>query len=308
MPTTTDRTEKGAVEPWRALHRAADSRIRRFAVPFVQSVAVLRAKVALDTLEDSATRGEISQELADAIDGLVVAKAADPQQSAQPVYAELLHAGAEVAGRQLGVTLRFDVTSPQVLRAAQTMTADLIRGVSQETKEAVRRIIFEGIRDGIPPRETAKLLRQTLGLTTRQSLAVLNLRKGLLSGGSDLVFADRQAARYSARLLKDRAENVSRTETMRAANAGQDLLWSDLRDQGLIPMDAKRRWMTTPDDRLCPRCAPLNGREVELGNLFRETERGVLPSKRVPAAGSNVLYPPLHPRCRCTTTLVDDLT
>lgn len=295
-------------ETWRGLHRVADAHIADFAVTFQLSVEALRRRISLAQLEKVAESGILTGELADAIDGVEVAKAADPSDLAQPVYAELLHAGATVGAQQLNVALRFDVTSPQVLRAAREMTAGLIRGVSQETKEAVRRVIFEGIRDGVPPRDTAKLLRQTLGLTTRQSLAVLNLRKGLLSGGSDLAFADRQAARFSARLLKDRALNVARTETMRAANRGQDLAWSDMRDAGILPPDVRRRWLTTPDDRLCPRCAPLNGKIVELGQLFRETERGVLPSQRVPVAGVVVERPPLHPKCRCVLTLVDHLT
>lgn len=303
-------------EPWRVVHRAADRHVPRFVGPFVASVEVLRARVSWILLEESVNRGEMLRPLVEQIDGLKIAKAADPADLATKVYSQVILATVtDLAGYvesrwgAPGATVvgRFDVVSPFVLRAAEELTANLIREVSAETKMAVRRIIFQSVRDGVAPRDAAKLIRQTLGLTTRQALAVDRLRAGLIDGGLDAAKADARAARYADRLLRDRAENVARTETMRAANRGQLELWRAMQNQGVLPMNAAHRWLTTPDDRLCARCAPLNGRMVELGYLFRETERGVLPSQRVPVAGANVVTPPLHPRCRCTTVLVDDL-
>lgn len=311
---TTTRTDA----PWRAVHRAADSHIARFVDPILQSTASLKRKVALATIEVAVVQGGLTRELADAIDRVRVAKiAAEPHELATKVYSQIMVAAVQGQAAYIEglygppaatIVGRFDIVSPQVLRAAETLTATLIREVSAETKMAVRRIIFNSVRDGIAPRDAAKLIRQILGLTTRQALAVDNLRKGVLERTGDVLLAERQGGRYAEKLLRVRAENIARTETMRAATTGQDLLWSQLRDGGVIPSDARRRWLTTPDDRLCPRCAPMNGREVQLGFVFRETERGVLPSKRVPVAGASVLRPPLHPRCRCVLTLVDDLT
>lgn len=305
------------MEPWRAVHAAADANVARFREPFVASVEALRRRVSLDVLEESVRAGTPTRELIAAIDRLKVAKiAADPADLAQKVYAETIvqavtgqaayvesvwgSAGAQIVGR-------FNIVSPFVLRAAQELTANLIREVNTETKMAVRRIIFNATRDGVPPREAAKQIRDILGLTTRQALAVNRLEQGLLDQGTDPRFARAQGRRYSEQLLKSRAENIARTETMRAATTGQDLLWSEMRDAGVLPPDVTRRWLVTPDDRLCPRCAPLNGKTAQLGYLFRETEQGVLPSQRVPVAGTTTLRPPLHPRCRCVLTLVDDL-
>lgn len=301
MPTTKTRPEA-----WQAVHRIADAHVRRFTGPFIASIEQLRARLPLDLVEESVVNGTMSRALADAIDNIVVAKQADPSEQASRVYAEILVSSADNAGVAFGYS--FNITNPQVLRAAQTLTADLIRGVSQETKMAVRRIIFDSIRDGVAPRDAAKLIRRVVGLTTRQSAAVINLRKGLLSGGADLDFAERQAERYSKRLLKDRALTIARTETLKAANRGQQLAWTEARDKGIIPPDFGQRWVVTPDDRLCPRCAPMNGKVVQLGYLFRETQRGVLPSQREPVAGATVSSPPLHPRCRCVLVFADDLT
>ena len=303
-------------EPYQIVQRAADRHIARFVDPFVASVESLRRRVTLDMAEAAVIKGELTWELAQAIDGLVVAKAAEPADLAAKVYSQIMVAsvtdmadyveakwgtpGAQLVGR-------FNVTSPQVLRAAQELTANLIRGVGLETKMAVRRIIFNSIRDGVAPRDAAKLIKQTLGLSTRQALAVDRLRAGLVGDGVSVSRVDRQVKTYSERLLKDRALNVARTETMLAANRGQQLLWSEAQNAGIVGQDFRQRWLVTPDDRLCSRCAPMSGKSVQLGYLFRETERGVLPSKRTPVAGASVQSPPLHPRCRCTLVAVDDL-
>lgn len=299
---------------WRTLHRTADRYIPRFTGPFVASIAALQRRVTLAALEECVERGELTRQVAERIDGVRLAKAAEPATQTARVYAELM-AGTVVDMADyvesrwgepgLAVALRFDVTSPQVLRAANELTANLIRGVGEETKMAVRRLIFQAVRDGVAPRDAARLIRQVLGLTERQALAVDRLRAGLIESGRDVATVDGQVDRYARKLLSDRALTVARTETMLAANRGQQLLWQDMQNAGILPMDFGQRWLVTPDDRLCSRCAPMGGKVVELGYLFRETERGVLPSERVPVAGATVLSPPLHPRCRCT--LVADI-
>lgn len=311
-------TTKTASEPWRAVHRAADAHLTRFTGPFVASVNALRRRVTINQLEESVTRGTLTWELADAIDAVRVAKiAADPADLATKVYTQVIvdavqgqAAYVESVWGAAGATIvgRFNVVSPFVLRAAETLTADLIREVGAETKAAVRRIIFNAVRDGVPPRQAASQIRRIVGLTTRQALAVDNLRKGVLESTGDVLLAERRGGAYAERLLRDRAENIARTETMRAATAGQDLVWGEMSNAGVIPADATRRWLVTPDDRLCARCAPMSGKTAQLGYLFRETERGVLPSQRVPVAGTTTLRPPLHPRCRCVLVLVDDLS
>lgn len=308
---------KTQAESWRGIHRAADRHIPRFTGPFVASVAALRRRVGLAVLEESVRAGTPTRELVAAIDAVKVAKiAADPADLAAKVYAQILvdsaHSQAgyveSVFGTQgSAIVGRFNVVSPFVLRAAETLTGDMIRGVGDETKDAVRRVIFHAVRDGVPPREAAVQIRNILGLTTRQALAVNRLQAGLLEQGADERFAQARARRYSETLLRERALTVARTETMLAANRGQQLLWGEMANAGVVPMDFGQRWLVTPDDRLCSRCAPMQGKTVQLGYLFRETENGVLPSKRTPVAGATVQSPPLHPRCRCTLVFDDDL-
>ncbi len=50
----------------------------------------------------------------------------------------------------------------------------------------------------------------------------------------------------------------------------------------------------------CELCAPMDGLTVGLDEDFESTEKGVLPSARVPYEGMTTESPALHPSCRCT--------
>jgi len=101
--------------------------------------------------------------------------------------------------------------------------------------------------------------------------------------------------RYQQRLLNWRADTIARTESMMASNQGQQALWGQARDSGLLSAQyTRRKWLNTGDSRLCQLCAPvpaMNPEGVELDKPFR-TPKG------------EVLSPPLHPSCRCTTRLI----
>jgi len=140
-----------------------------------------------------------------------------------------------------------------------------------------------------------------LGLTSRQADAAFNLRSLIQSkpgrrlkagkvpirvskGGASVAFTERRVEQYSRRLLNQRALMIARTETMTAANEGQRQLWAQAQRQGLLAEDRLKEWIVTPDDRLCPICAPLQGETAPVGEPF-------------PTTGKQA--PPAHVMCRC---------
>ena len=186
----------------------------------------------------------------------------------------------------LGLSL--NQTNPRALRWAQDRAAELIVDVSEETRQSVRVIIERMFREGIPPDDAAKLIRDVVGLTEKQARAVERYynRLGPRDDRDGLVedFADR--------LLQSRAETIARTESMMASNRGQQELWQQAQENGFLEADRTRRaWLITDDPRLCPLCEPLRGALVGLDEDF-STDIGMLRT------------PPLHPRCRCTVALV----
>ncbi len=74
---------------------------------------------------------------------------------------------------------------------------------------------------------------------------------------------------------------IARTEAIRASNAGQEEAY---KQSGVV---VAKEWLVAHDDRLCDRCAPMNGKILPLDDTFAEDDY------------EDIQYPPLHPNCRC---------
>ena len=188
----------------------------------------------------------------------------------------------------------FNRTDPVSAAWARAQAAKLVVEVASETKEAIRQIIAVGFEQGFAPRQAARQIRELVGLTRGQSRAVGNLRTRLAAGGKlSSVQIDARAARYADKLHRYRALNIARTETIRSASRGQEQLWDQAKESGLLGADAKRKWIVTRDDRLCPFCEAMQGQVVGLGEQFVSDDLGAVDG------------PPLHASCRCAEGIVD---
>jgi SPP1 gp7 family putative phage head morphogenesis protein len=76
--------------------------------------------------------------------------------------------------------------------------------------------------------------------------------------------------------VRRRAELIASTEVTRAYAEGNRQAY---RASGVVDMV---EWRTSEDERVCPICGPLAGKEAPLGGTF-----------------DGGLFPPAHPRCRC---------
>jgi SPP1 gp7 family putative phage head morphogenesis protein len=85
-----------------------------------------------------------------------------------------------------------------------------------------------------------------------------------------------KAERASNRAAFARTEMIARTELLRAANNGALAVYE--RNQDVLK---GWEWKTALDERVCPQCAPLDGKQFVFG--------------------SRQMTPPIHPRCRCTS-------
>jgi hypothetical protein len=85
----------------------------------------------------------------------------------------------------------------------------------------------------------------------------------------------------------DRADLITKTEAMRAANGGQREAWNQAVDKGLLTGEERRTWIAT-ELGACEECEAMDGKTASLGGLYVGGIDG----------------PPLHPRCRCTEGLI----
>ena len=181
---------------------------------------------------------------------------------------------------------RFDGLNPEAQRAAERQAAAMVTAISEETRAAIRALIARSIREGVPPYDSARMIQSMIGLTDRQAQAAANYREELINQGLEMGRVNTLLDRYVEKKIRDRAESIARTEVMSALTEGSLESWRQAREEGLLGKDAKKEWIVTPDDRLCPNCAPMDGVQVPLDAKFH-TPLG------------DVDGPTLHPQCRC---------
>ena len=191
-----------------------------------------------------------------------------------------------------GLEMRFDITNPRAVQAARTLGAELVTNVSNTTRTTIRNIIADVIEGNQTLAEARKVIAQRAGLLPQHAEAVKRYRDNLVASGTKVPQANKMTDKYARRLLKYRAEMIARTEVSRAMSLGQTETWNQARDNDLIPPDTLRVWITTPDERLCSICGPMDGETATLDGVW-ETMNGP------------VSYPSaVHPQCRCSSGLV----
>ncbi len=177
--------------------------------------------------------------------------------------------------------------------AAQSAVDKYIREytwrIATQTRAAVNIAVERAIREGIPPREAAKLIKQFIGLDTKRTGAALAFRDKLVADGRSFGMVNRMTERYSEKLLRSRARTIARTETMAAMNAGSVASYKQARDEGFLGQDSGKEWIITPDEQLCEICAPMEGEVVPIDDDF----------------SNGFAHPPAHPNCRCATGPAD---
>lgn len=190
----------------------------------------------------------------------------------------------------------FEMTDPRALAWAATRSGQLVVGVSDEVRSEIRRVVSNSFASGVTADDTARLLRQQIGLTPR-SAATLERQYAqnvdrFVAQGMKIADAEAKASamadKYRERSIRSRAETIARTEISTASNQGRVLSWFQASERGLIDLDkSEKEWIAEIADA-CDVCGPLDGEKVGVNETFSD--------------GSDM--PPAHPRCRCAVVLV----
>lgn len=94
--------------------------------------------------------------------------------------------------------------------------------------------------------------------------------------------------------LLTRAQLVGDSESYTAHETMKALGWRTLLLDGMLPRTARRVWLTSVGEKVCPTCGPLNRKQAPLDEPFRVN-------------GLELWSPQAHPHCRCRLVLVDAL-
>lgn len=290
----TEVAERRLREEFVELHEIADRARPRFRRAFLGAISQIRDSVTLRDLREDLEAGRFAA----AIRGL---QQASGRQLNLAGFKQELTRIVEAAGtrateflpQQVRVQIRFDLVNPFSVQFINEQSARLVREIDATTRQGLSEAVRIAFEEGVPPRELAREIRQRVGLTARQQRAVANFRRQQVAAGVRGSRLRNRVDRFTQRQLRLRAENIARTETINAANAGQEALWQQARDEGLLEAGTRKVWITTPDDRTCPICRPiprLNEGGIPLDGQFRTP---VGPRSR----------PTAHPRCRCAMRL-----
>jgi Phage Mu protein F like protein. len=264
---------------WTALHRVADDLEPSMRMAFLRAVRMVQARLDLVNVIDALQRGQIDQS------ALWQALESELDSAMRSPMREALLGGADVASRKLP-GMRFDLTNPAAVQAVDTEVANLVRDITEQSRQAIRDLVRQSVQGNFDVRQLAQQVKGSIGLTPQYAVATERYRQSLVDNGLSEGRALTRAQAYADRLLRHRAVTIARTEVIRATNAGQQTVWRDAQQEGLLGFDAQRTWIVTPDDRLCELCAPMDGQTVGLNEPFQSDE-------------GPVDYPPLHPNCRC---------
>lgn len=271
------------------LSAAMEPRIRR---SFLQAVQQTRSAIRFDRLAQAVLAGDLTVAQAQAdIASQAFGRAWTPE--IKRLLAEGFRLGAQAAMRPLvaagGLAMRFDLVNQAAATWAGLYSAELVREVGDVTRDAIKYFVRRAIEQGVPPQRLAPALPSYVGLTSKQIDMVSAFQQRLIAQGMPPEQTGDRTEQFANALLKRRGETIARTEIMRASNEGQQALWNQAVENGMLdPDETRKRWLTAHDDRLCPECEALDGRTVPLDAEF-------LPG---------LLHPPHHPNCRCTTVLV----
>lgn len=234
------------------------------------------------------------------------------------LVAEILPAGAVVS------PVVVSLTDPRAAAYVQRYVADRVVEISTETVEAVRQAVLFGVNTGRPPAAVARDFKSTIGLNTKQELAVRNFRTaletdparamgyelrdkrydGLLEADKPLTSkqVDDMVTRYRAGQLRYRTEAIARTESMTAISVGQEEAIRQGVNSGAIQTvnkdgrELRGDWIATHDGRT--RHAHLaipgmNPKGVPVGVAFK-TPLGPMMMPRDPeGTAANTI------QCRC---------
>lgn len=210
-----------------------------------------------------------------------------------------VHAGRETAEfltSEVGeIVIGFDQTHTRAVNLMQENQLRLVRGFTEQQREATRQALIRGIANGANPREQARAFRNSIGLTQTQERWVQNYRENLsaldrraldralrdkrfdatvrraIEEGKPLPQAkiDKMVERYRERMLKYRSEVIARTEALKATHLGVDEMYEQAIEAGeLDPQQLMHMWNTAGDERVRGSHATMHMQEQPHGVPF----------------------------------------
>lgn len=247
---------------WQHIHAAADANEPRFKAVTMNAFDLGRRRLKMTALK-SALHAHDEKMVLSLVSTAISATEKSLLSTLPALMLKTLDQSATGASKRVslraaapsikGKPFQFDVTNKHASDWAKQHAAEVIDGISQSTREDIHDLVVHSFDDQFDVDDLADQIALALGDDAR-------------------------------------ADTIARTESMRAANEGQQQAWDQAVEAGLLTGNEQQVWIVTPDDRLCPICEPLDGELADLDGTWN-------------ADGEDIDGPPAHPNCRCTVGL-----
>lgn len=296
-----------------ALLNAAESDIRK---EFLRLIGRARGLRTLEQIADLFEAGRINE-------ALDVMDEAAPSfvNSIEQAYAAAGASTAAIIRRQNRSLIEFESTNFRSAASQQATRARLVQQLTESARETLNEVLTDGFQRGLRPDQIARGFRSSLGLTAHQQRAVQNYRRALEGQSRDALNRalrdrrfdptvrraieldepltarqiDRMVQRYQERFILHRSGVIARTEALRAVHAGDEEMWQQAIERGVVdPQDITTTWVTALDERVRASHSFMNGQQAAFGEPFRSGDGNTLRFPGDPnAPGSDTI------QCRC---------
>ena len=205
------------------------------------------------------------EEISRLLDLGLVEQALDVMDEVTPAFANAIEAAYTAAGvstaayirRQTRSLVTFDLTNARSVAALRGERLRLVQQLTEQQRLATLTAIQDGVGRGLSPKQLARTLRSSLGLTQHQMAAVTRFR-ALLSEGNlhealtrelrdkrfDRILRrqepltpaqiDRMVSRFQDRAIIHRSKVIAQTEAARAINMADQEMWQQAIDAGVV--------------------------------------------------------------------------
>lgn len=182
-------------------------------------------------------------------------------------------------------------------RWAKKYAEQLGRGLGEASADGLLVSLAEVQRSTLPARLLERVLYSVAGLPRGEALSVVQVAQNRLKtylGTRRPIRPQDLAADVGKVLLSRRSKRILYNEDMVVQNFGTQILLMNAVSRGYLSPDARKVWVTAPDERVCPVCAPLDSVAVKISDSF--LVRGYL---GLVHHDMRLWVPPAHPNCRC---------
>ena len=176
----------------------------------------------------------------------------------------------------------------------ETRAAEFVVNISDTQMQGLRAVVRNASElHMLSVDELARAIRPMVGLYPQQTRANLRYYQNLIENGTSPKRAQDLSIRYGAKQHRYRAYNIARTEMAFGYNKGMYEGVKQAQRDGYVGT-VRKIWCTAEDERVCPYCGGLEGKEIALDEEFD------FPTRLAASNPGIRVTPPAHPSCRCT--------